>query len=121
MGQTCDICGGDDRPVERTTVATIAPLEADLCPVCAHVQDFEQPEDKCLQCGDDVDPGHYIEVEFPLGKTELPARISGHVCGECAGWVAYRVNYRGVENDEDAHAEYCRLIGIDAADLAESA
>lgn len=120
MGQTCDICGGDDRPVERTTVATIAPLKADLCPVCAHVQDHQMPEDRCAQCGDEIGTGFHLEVEFQLGD-DLPANLAVDLCQDCAGWVAHRVNYRGVENDEDAHAEYCRLVGIDAADLAESA
>lgn len=119
MGE-CDVCGADDRPVERTTAETSAPLEVDMCPVCAHVQGFEQPEGRCLQCGDAVDPGHYVEVEFPLGKAELPARIAGHLCGECAGWIGHRLNYHGVENDAEAHAEYCRLLGIDVEDLAEA-
>ena len=54
--QVCDICDAEKpaEMVERTTVETIAPLEADLCRACQHVQNHDNGEGRCMQCGDDV-------------------------------------------------------------------
>jgi hypothetical protein len=108
----CDICGGPNPPelLEQTTVRTIAPLQANLCPICRLIQDHSQPEDRCLECGDVVDTGCYIELEYPAGVEDLPARISGSLCGECAADHAFRINYRGVENDEEASERYTELV-----------
>jgi len=108
----CDICGGElpAALVEETTAATIAPLEAAMCEVCQLVQDHTQPDGNCIECGDAVASGHYIEIEFPCGVADVPARVSGSLCGKCAADHAFRINYRSVENDEDAGEQYTDLV-----------
>ncbi|MWG36595.1 hypothetical protein [Halomarina oriensis] len=109
--QVCDVCDAEKPAgmVERTTVETIAPLEADICRACQHVQNHDNGDGQCMQCGDDVSPGFYFEVEFPLGAAELPGMLAGQLCGECAADMACDVNFSGVDADEDAHE---RLIEI---------
>lgn len=108
----CEICGGSlpATLVEETTVATIAPMQAALCEVCQLVQDHTQPDGHCLECGDDVSPGYYIELEFGCGVEQLPGAIRGSLCADCAAAHAFRINYRGVENDDRASTEYTRLV-----------
>jgi hypothetical protein len=99
--QVCDICDAEKpaEMVERTTVETIAPLEADICRACQHVQNHDNGDGQCMQCGDDVSPGFYSEVEFPLGAAELPGMLAGQLCGDCAGWLATDINYNGIDAD----------------------
>jgi len=110
--QVCDICDAEKpaEMVERTTVETIAPLEADICRACQHVQNHENGDGQCMQCGDDVSPGFYFEVEFPLGAAELPGMLAGQLCGDCAGWVACDINYNGIDADEDASERLTDII-----------
>ncbi|WP_225336362.1 hypothetical protein [Halomicrobium urmianum] len=110
--QVCDICDAEKpaEMVERTTVETIAPLEADICRACQHVQNHEMGDGQCMQCGDDVSPGFYFEVEFPLGAAGLPGMLAGQLCGDCAGWVACDINYNGIDADEDASDQLTTII-----------
>lgn len=120
--QQCQICGGE-KPVDmvdRTTVATIAPMEADICESCQLVQDHELPEDVCMKCGDDLDIGFSIEVEFPLGAADLPARIEGTLCGDCAGWVGCEINYEAVDADEDVFDELIATLDREQERLSET-
>lgn len=111
MSEACDVCGAEDRPAERTTVDTIAPLEADVCEVCQLVQDHSMADGRCAQCGDELDGvGFHLEIEFPLGAADLPANVVVDLCGDCAAWVGHHINYRGVQADEAAHARYLELI-----------
>ncbi|PHQ45122.1 hypothetical protein DJ68_14570 [Halorubrum sp. C3] len=110
--QQCEVCGGE-KPAElidHTTVETIAPLEADICQSCQHVQNHELPEDGCMKCGRDLEDSFYMEVEFPLGPEDLPARLSGSLCGDCAGWVGTEINYEAIDADEEAFQELIRLL-----------
>lgn len=66
-----------------------------------------------------VGTGFAIEMESALGPAELPGRLSGSLCGDCAGWVACDINYRGVENDEGAHEEHVRLLRDGKTDAEE--
>ncbi|ERH03260.1 MAG: hypothetical protein A07HR60_00958 [uncultured archaeon A07HR60] len=102
--RVCDVCDAEKpaEMAERTTVETIAALEADICRACQHVQDHEMGDGQCMQCGDDVSPGFYFEVKFPLGAAELPGMLGGQLCEDCAGWVACDINYNGIDADEDA-------------------
>lgn len=77
--RVCDVCDAEKpaEMAERTTVETIAALEADICRACQHVQDHEMGDGQCMQCGDDVSPGFYFEVKFPLGAAELPGMLGG--------------------------------------------
>jgi len=112
----CAICGAE-RPaelVEETTVATISPLEADICAICQLVQDHALADTVCMQCGADADPGFYIELEFPLGVTELPGKLTGGLCGDCAADIACRINYEGVDADPEAKEELTALIDEEA-------
>ncbi|MFW6435607.1 MAG: hypothetical protein ACOCY1_04430, partial [Halovenus sp.] len=91
----CDICGGE-KPAElidHTTVETIAPMEADICRSCQHVQNHELPDGDCMKCGSELDARFYMEVEYPLGGDDLLARLSGALCGECAGWIGTDISY----------------------------
>ena len=108
----CDICGGElpADMITTTTVATIDPLEADICEVCRLAQDHSQPDGHCIECGDAVDTGCYIEIEYPCGVADIPGRVCGSLCGECAADHAFRINYRGVENDEEASEQYTELV-----------
>ena len=92
--QACDICDGNKpaEMIERTTVEPIAPLEADICRPCQRVQTHDADDGHCMQCGDAVSPGCYIEVEFPLGAAALPGRLAGQLCGDCAASVACGIN-----------------------------
>ena len=108
----CAICGAE-RPaelVEETTVATIKPMKADICAACQLVQDHTLADAVCMQCGADADPGFYIELEFPLGVAELPGRLTGGLCGDCAAEIACRINYEGVDADPEAKEELTALI-----------
>lgn len=119
---TCDVCGAEKHPslLDETSVATIAPMEATVCKACQHVQDHELPEDCCMQCGDSIGTGFYLEVEFPLGAAALPGFMSGTLCGECASWIACDINYDGVSADEDAHERHLELIERDRELPAEA-
>lgn len=109
---TCDVCGGEKPAahVDRTTVETIAPMEADVCRACQHVQDFELPEDVCMQCGDPIETGFYFEVEFPLGVAALPGFMSGTLCGDCASWMACDINYDAVQADDEAREQHLEIL-----------
>jgi hypothetical protein len=110
--QTCDVCGAEKPAdmVERTTVDTIGPMEADVCATCRQVQDHQLPDDVCMKCGDELEAGSYLEIEFPLGAAELPGHIAGYLCGDCAAWIAHRINYSGIDADDEAYEEYLDRI-----------
>jgi hypothetical protein len=108
--EECDICGVAKDTIERTTVPPIAPLEADICAVCQFVQAHALPDDVCDECGDPVDPGFSIELEYPLGEADLPALTAGVLCGDCAGWIASDIAYRGVQADPEAKATFRELV-----------
>lgn len=110
--QECDVCGGEKPApmVERTTVKPIEPVEADICETCQLVQNHGFPDDACMQCGAALpDGGHYIEVEYPLGAADLPARLAGSLCGECAGWIGCDLQYEGLRADDDASEEFVAI------------
>ena len=108
----CDVCGVAKPAgmVERATVGPIAPLEADICTVCQFVQDHALPDGVCDECGDPVDPGFSIELEYPLGEAELPAFKAGVLCGDCASWIASDIAYRGVQADPEASERFGELV-----------
>jgi len=108
----CAICGAEKPAgmVSRTTVDPIAPLEADICAVCEFVQNHALPDDVCMQCGDPADPGFRIELEYPLGEAGLPALKTGALCGDCAGWIASDIAYRGLDADPEAKTAWRELI-----------
>lgn len=58
------------------------------------VQTHDTDDGHCMQCGDAVSPGCYIEVEFPLGAAALPGRLAGQLCGDCAASVACNINHK---------------------------
>lgn len=109
---TCQICGGELPAdlVETTTVATIDPIEASICGVCQLVQDHSQPEGHCMECGDVLDFGYYIEIEYPCGVGDFFGKVAGSLCGDCAARHAFQINSRGVENDEEASEQYTALV-----------
>jgi len=106
----CAICGEEKHAVEWTTVDPIAPLEADICAVCQFVQNHALPDDVCMECGDPVESGFYIELEYPLGEADLPARTAGTLCGDCSAWIASDIAYRGVQADPGAKERFHELI-----------
>lgn len=110
--QTCAVCGAEKPAdvVEQTTVAPIAPIEADICRACQHVQDHSLPRDACMKCGDALSPGFRIDIEYPLGSADLPGRLTGSLCGDCASWIACEIKYEAIDADEDAHSEYMELL-----------
>ncbi|WP_136690053.1 hypothetical protein [Halorhabdus amylolytica] len=110
--QECEVCGAEKLPemVDHTTVAPIAPLEADICRACQLVQDHDLPEGVCMQCGDPVETGFPIELEFPLGPADLPGRLTGILCGDCAGWIACDINYDAIDADEEAHEAFIEVL-----------
>lgn len=108
----CEICG-DEPPadlLEETTVATIAPMRATLCTVCQLVQDHTLPDDVCMECGDELDERFYIEIEYPCGVADLPARLAGNLCGDCAEVIGSQINYRGVQADDEAAQRFADLV-----------
>jgi hypothetical protein len=117
----CAICGGEKPAdlIDETTVEPIEPMTADICRSCQIVQDHEPPEGVCMQCGDDVDPGFHIEVEYPLGAAGFLALKTGSLCGDCAGWVACDINYQGIGADEDAHDELLAALEEETEQLRE--
>lgn len=119
--QECDVCGGEKpaEMVERTTVAPIDPMEADICRACQHVQDHELEDGRCIQCGDDLSSEFYIEVHFELGPAELPGMIAGQLCGDCAGWVACDITYDGVRADDEAYEEHIEILDEETQRLKE--
>lgn len=110
--QECDVCGAEKPAslIDRTTVEPIEPMEADICRVCQHVQDHELPDERCMKCGDEISSKCYLEVHYPLGPADLPAMLTGTLCGDCAGWVACDINYDGIDADDDAHETYVALL-----------
>lgn len=118
--QQCDVCGADKpaEMVDRTAVPAIAPLEADVCRPCQLVQDHALPDGACMECGADLDgAGFEIELEHPLGPANLPALKVGTLCGECAGWIASDINYRGLRADDEAHAAFVDVLDEETARL----
>ncbi|MDS0284749.1 hypothetical protein [Haloarcula onubensis] len=118
---TCDICGGPKPPemVDRTTVRTIDPMQADICAACQLVQDHSLPDDACMQCGETLDAGYYLELEFPLGAAGLPGRIAGSLCGDCAGWIACDINYEGLDADDETKTEFVDVVDEETDRLKE--
>lgn len=119
--QVCDICDVEKpaEMVKRTTVETIAPLEADICQTCQHVQNHDIGEGRCMKCGDEVSPGFYFEVEFPFGAVQLPGVLAGQLCKDCAGWVASDINYNGIDADEDASERLTAILDEEKRRLNE--
>lgn len=119
--QVCDICD-IEKPasmVDRRTVDAIAPLKANVCDACYHVQTHSLGDGRCMQCGDAVGIGFEIELEFSLGAAELPGRIAGKLCGDCAGWVATDINYDGLDADDGARAQLVDLLDEEKARMNE--
>lgn len=118
--QPCAVCGADKPAsmVTQTTVAPIAPLQADICAVCQFVQDHALPDGVCDQCGDAVDPGFSIELEYPLGEAGLPAFRAGTLCGDCAAWIASDIAYRSVDADPESKQTFRDLIDAENERLA---
>ena len=119
--QECDVCGAA-KPrefVEHTTVAPIDPAEADVCRACQLVQDHELPDDVCMQCGDPLDTGFAIDLEFPLGPANLPGHLSGTLCGDCAAWIACDINYDAIDADGEAHETFIELLDAETERVAE--
>lgn len=119
--QKCDICGGDKPAdmVNRTTLPSIDPIEVDVCRVCEIVQKYEHPDDVCRKCGDDIGTGFSIEIEYPLGTGEFPARLSGSLCADCAGWIGHNITYHSIESDEEACDEWVDVIREQRRRLSE--
>jgi formate dehydrogenase maturation protein FdhE len=119
--QMCHICGGEKPAgmVERTTVDTIAPLEADICHACQHVQNHDNGDGQCMQCSDAVSSGFHIEVKFPLGTAELPGRLAGQLCGDCAGRVAADLNCNGIDADDTAREQLAAIIDEETERMAD--
>jgi formate dehydrogenase maturation protein FdhE len=120
--RTCDVCGGEKpaEMVEQTTIKPLEPLEITACEICQHVQNHSLSDHQCMQCGADIDIGFGIELEYPLGPDDLPAFMSGQLCGECAGWIASDINYEGIDADEKANDHLCDLLDAQRARLRET-
>ncbi|MDS0220877.1 hypothetical protein NDI54_05850 [Haloarcula sp. S1AR25-5A] len=118
--EECDICGAAKPAgmVERTTVPPIAPLEADICAVCQFTQEHTQPDGVCMECGEPVDPGFSIELEYALGEADLPALKTGQLCGDCSSWVASDISHRGLMNDDEARETYRELVDAEHERMA---
>jgi hypothetical protein len=120
--QECDICGGE-KPAEmvsRTTLPEIAPLQADVCWVCEFSHEHTPAEGVCHECGECLNGGGFsIEIEYPLGVADLPARKTATLCGDCAEWTASDITHRGVGNDDVAGPRLGRLIDEEAARLRD--
>lgn len=110
--QRCEVCGAEKPAdmVDRTTVATVGALELDVCETCQLVQNHELPEDVCMKCGDDVDGGFYMEVEYPIGPSGALGQRSGTLCGDCAGWIGCRIAYQSLDADDDAREAHVELL-----------
>lgn len=119
--QECDVCGGEKpaEMVERTTVETARAIEADVCLACQFVQNHELEDGRCMQCGDEIPSGFYLEVHFPLGPAELPGMIAGQLCGDCAGWVACDINYDAVDADEGASEKLVEILDEETRRMKE--
>ena len=111
--QRCEVCGAEKPAdlVDHTTVETIAPMEADICESCQHVHNHRLDDDVCMKCGSKTDgAGFYLELEYPLGAEDLPAKRAGGLCGECADWVGTEIAYEAIDADEAALQELVRLL-----------
>jgi len=113
----CDACGAEKPAefVDHTTVPDIAPLEVDICRSCQFTQQHTPAPGTCAECGDAVDAGFSIELEYPLGPADLPARKVATLCGDCAAWIACDINHRGVQNDEPARERLHAVIEAETA------
>jgi len=112
--------------VDRTTVPEIAPLQADVCWTCQFIHQHTPREGHCAQCGDRIGEsvpggGYAIEIEYPLGVggEGLPGHKCATLCGECAGWIASDINFRGVTNDPVAGDRFTQLLGVETERLNE--
>jgi hypothetical protein len=108
--QACDVCDAEHHPddVEFTTVAT-SPIPGHVCRSCQWRENYN-PEERCRSCGQELDgDGQFVELEFPLGVSEFPARLSGQLCGDCAGHLALRARQAPREHTE-AKREFLDLM-----------
>ena len=119
--QPCDICGAEKPAsmVTQTTVGPIAPLEASICAVCRFVQDHTLPDGVCDQCGDAVDSGFAIELEYPLGEAGLPAFKARALCGDCVAWITSDIAYRSVDADPESKQTFRDLVEVENERLAD--
>lgn len=113
--QECDVCGAEFHPddVEHTAVATTAPIALDVCRSCQFVQNHDPGPDHCYSCGEALDgtTPFYVEVEYPLGVNGVLATLSAGLCGECAGWIAFRIHREPVAPDgSDAQRKWSDLV-----------
>ena len=53
----------------------------------------------CLTCGADLDVGLYLELEYPSEGDDVPGKIAGDLCDDCAAKIAAETRSHAVCDD----------------------